>query len=56
MTALDRRAAAGKAVDFRDTLIAGIAVARKAEIATHNTRHFADLDVTVVDPWRIMGS
>ena len=36
----------------RDTLIAGIAVARRATIATRNTRHFADLDVPVIDPWQ----
>lgn len=47
-----RRAAAGKPVDFRDTLIAGIVVANKAKIATRNVRHFADLDVGIIDPWR----
>jgi predicted nucleic acid-binding protein len=45
------REAAGRPVDVRDTLIAGIALARRAEIATRNTRHFSDLDVRVVDPW-----
>jgi predicted nucleic acid-binding protein len=38
-------------VDLRDTLIAGIAVARRAAIATRNVRHFADSKVPVVDPW-----
>ena len=42
----------GRAVDLRDTLIAGIAQARRATIATRNTRHFDGLDVPVVDPWR----
>jgi predicted nucleic acid-binding protein len=42
---------AGHTVDFRDTLIAGIAQARRATIATRNTRHFEGLDVPVVDPW-----
>lgn len=46
-----RRHRAGRAVDVRDTLIAGIATARRADLATGNTRHFQDLDVTVVDPW-----
>ena len=48
--AADRRRS-GRAVDLRDTLIAGIAQARRATIATRNTRHFEGLDVPVVDPW-----
>ena len=46
------RQRAGRIVDLRDTLIAGIAQARRATIATRNTRHFEGLDVPVVDPWR----
>ncbi len=46
-----RREAAGRPVDVRDTLIAGIAIARRAAIATRNTRHFADLNIRMVDPW-----
>jgi toxin FitB len=46
------RQQAGRPVDFRDTQIAGIALARRATIATRNTRHFADLSVPVVNPWR----
>ena len=49
--AADRRRA-GRIVDLRDTLIAGIAQAHRATIATRNTRHFEGLDVPVVDPWR----
>jgi toxin FitB len=45
------RQRAGRSVDLRDTLIAGIAQARRATIATRNTRHFEGLDVPVVDPW-----
>ena len=41
----------GRVVDLRDTLIAGIALARRAAIATRNTRHFDGLDIPVVDPW-----
>jgi len=41
----------GRPVDVRDTLIAGIALARRATLATRNVRHFADLKVPVVDPW-----
>lgn len=42
---------AGRPVDMRDTFIAGIALARKARIATRNTRHFDDLSVRVINPW-----
>lgn len=45
------RQRAGRTVDLRDTLIAGIAQARRATIATRNLRHFEGLDVPVVDPW-----
>lgn len=46
------RKTAGRAIDLRDTLIAGIAQTRRATIATRNTRHFEGLDVPVVDPWK----
>ena len=42
---------AGRAVDLRDTLIAGIALARRATIATRNTKHFDGLDIPVINPW-----
>jgi predicted nucleic acid-binding protein len=45
------RARRGRPGDFRDTLIAGIVLSRRAEFATRNVHHFADLDVPVVDPW-----
>jgi len=45
------RQRAGRVADFRDTLIAGIAQARRATLATRNIRHFEGLDVPVVDPW-----
>jgi len=45
------RQEAGHPVDMRDTQIAGIALARRAAIATRNVRHFGDLRVPVVDPW-----
>jgi predicted nucleic acid-binding protein len=41
----------GRTVESRDTMIAGIALAQRATLATHNVRHFADLSVPVVDPW-----
>jgi len=45
------RQAAGRPVDMRETRIAGIAIARRATIATRNVRHFEGLRVRVVDPW-----
>ena len=50
-----RRRRAGRPVDIRDTQIAGIALARHAALATRNARHFADLEVSVIDPWRRQG-
>ena len=41
----------GRLVDMRDTQIAGIALARRATLATRNLRHFADLNILIVDPW-----
>jgi toxin FitB len=41
----------GRPVDFRDTMIAGIALSNRATLATRNTAHFADLSVKVVNPW-----
>jgi hypothetical protein len=49
------RQRAGRPVDMRDTQIAGIALARRAALATRNTRHFKDLSITVLDPWQTAG-
>lgn len=46
-----RRRREGKIIEIRDTQIAGIALARRASIATRNVRHFSDLDLKVIDPW-----
>jgi predicted nucleic acid-binding protein len=46
------RRQAGRPRDLRDTMIAGIAQAQRATIATRNGRHFDDVTVPVVDPWR----
>lgn len=43
----------GRPVEMRDVQIAGIAVARKATLATRNTRHFENLGIVLVDPWQI---
>lgn len=45
------RQRAGHTIDMRDTQIAGIVIARRAELATRNVRHFSDLNVDVVNPW-----
>jgi toxin FitB len=41
----------GRPIELRDTMIAGIALACHATLATRNTQHFEDLSVPVVDPW-----
>lgn len=46
-----KRQKAGKSADVRDTEIAGIAIARRATLATRNVRHFDDLEIPVVNPW-----
>src|SRR5215208_2046953 len=44
---------AGRAVEVRDLQIAGIVNARKATLATRNTRHFEACGLTLVDPWSV---
>jgi predicted nucleic acid-binding protein len=41
----------GRPGELRDTMIAGIAVASHATLATRNVRHFEDIAVPVVNPW-----
>jgi len=48
-----KRTQAGRTVDMRDTQIAGIALARRAALATRNVRDFHDLSVPVLDPWQM---
>ena len=38
-------------IEIRDAQIAGIVAARRATLATRNTRQFADLGIALVDPW-----
>lgn len=45
------RRRAGRPVDMRDTQIAGIAISRRAAVATRNVRHFEGLPTAVVSPW-----
>jgi toxin FitB len=49
-TVLAQRRRTGRLVEFRDTQIAGIVLASKARLATFNLRHFADLDIELVEP------
>ncbi|WP_342364018.1 PIN domain-containing protein [Terrarubrum flagellatum] len=43
----------GAQQDLRDSMIAGAALARRATLATRNLRHFADVEITIVDPWSL---
>jgi len=43
----------GRPGDLRDSMIAGIVLATGASLATRNVRHFADLPITLVDPWLV---
>ena len=45
------RQKAGRPGDLRDSMIAGIALAANASLATRNTKHFEDLSVPVINPW-----
>jgi toxin FitB len=46
-----RRRQEGGPIEIRDAQIAGITAARRATLATGNTRHFADLGIALIDPW-----
>ena len=46
------RLKSGDNADVNDSMIAGIALANQATIATRNVRHFTGLSVPVVDPWK----
>ena len=47
----DARRRAGQTGEWKDTMIAGIAIAQRATLATRNTRHFDDLPTPVINPW-----
>jgi predicted nucleic acid-binding protein len=47
---MSERHRAGRPVDLRDTMIAGIALAQHATLATRNTAHFEDAGVPLVNP------
>ena len=50
MSARNKR---GRPGDLRDTMIAGVVLARHASLATRNIAHFDDLAVPVVNPWSV---
>jgi toxin FitB len=43
----------GRPGDLRDTMIAGIALAQHATLATRNTVHFEDTSIPLVNPWAV---
>ena len=45
------RKSTGRLGDLRDTMIAGIALARRAALATRNVKHFDDAGLDLVNPW-----
>lgn len=45
------RQRAGRPLEIRDLQIAGIAIARRAALATRNSRHFEGLGVDLLNPW-----
>jgi toxin FitB len=42
----------GRPAELRDTMIAGIVLGCRATLATRNMRHFQDLSVPVINPWK----
>jgi predicted nucleic acid-binding protein len=46
-----KQRAMGRSKEVRDTFIAGIVFAHRADFATRNIRHFQGLDIRVIDPW-----
>ena len=47
------RRRSGRTGELRDNMIAGIAVATGASLATRNSRHFDDLSITLINPWTV---
>jgi predicted nucleic acid-binding protein len=50
-TLMASRKIQGRPRELRDTMIAGIVLARYATLATRNISHFDDVSATLVDPW-----
>ena len=47
---------AGRGIELRDGMICGIALVRRADVATRNVRHFAPTPVSTIDPWGAIGA
>ena len=41
----------GAPMEVRDTMIAGIALAHRAKMATRNVKHFSGTGIDLIDPW-----
>ena len=41
----------GRSMEIRDGMICGIALARRASIATRNVRHFEPTPASIINPW-----
>lgn len=50
IAALQKRS--GKMADFRDLQIAGIAISKKAFLATRNEKHFQHAGLKILNPWK----
>jgi len=42
----------GRVGEFRDSMIAGIVLSRRASLATRNVTHFSVISATIVNPWK----
>jgi predicted nucleic acid-binding protein len=50
-TLMASRKLKGRPRELRDTMIAGIVLARHAPLATRNVSRFDDVSATLIDPW-----
>jgi predicted nucleic acid-binding protein len=48
-----RQRSMGRPVEIRDVQIAGTVACRKATLATRNVRHFAQVGLSLIDPWSV---
>jgi len=46
----------GRPIDVRDAMIAGIALACGARLATRNTKHFENTGLQLINPWQPLAS
>jgi toxin FitB len=49
-----RRKQSGITIDLRDSMIAGMALSRRAVLATRNVKHFADVAIQIVNPFETL--